>query len=112
MHHFIKMYGEIPNLSRALYEYATRSPKAAESKKLAKRRYTQYSFLLDALLRFRDDITHPDPQRAVELAVYFMVVACRNRLLYPLAPQTRVLSISKQELTQELVRQMTGYLRA
>ena len=49
--------------------------------------------------------------RAVELAVYFMVVACRNRLLYPLAPQTRMVKISKQELKLELVRQLTGYLR-
>lgn len=110
--HFVNMYGEIPNLSRALYDYATRAPKAVESKDLAKRRFSQYSFLFDALLRFRAEISHPDPPRAVELAVYFMVVACRNRLLYPLAPQTRMLRISKKELIQELVRQLTGYLRA
>ena len=36
--HFLVIYGEIPNLSRALYEYATRSPRAAESKQLAERR--------------------------------------------------------------------------
>jgi len=109
--HFVDTYGEIPNLSRALYEYATRSPRAAESRQLADRRYKQYKFLLDALLSFRDEITHDDPPRAVELALYFMVVACRNRLFYPLAPQTRIVKISKQELKQELVRQLTGYLR-
>jgi len=108
--HFVETYGEIPNLSRALYEFATRSPKAAESKKLAERRRKQYLFLFDALLSFRSQITHHDPQRAVELGVYFMVVACRNRLLYPLAPQTRTLKISQQELKLELVRTLTGYL--
>ncbi len=110
--HFLVTYGEIPNLSRALYEYATRSPAAAESRNLAERRYRQYSFLLDALMSFRPEITHPDPPRAVELAVYFMVVVCRNRLLYPLAPQTRMVRISKRELKLELVRQLTGYLRS
>ena len=109
--HFIDMYGDIPNFSRALYEYATRSPKAAESRRLAERRYKQYTFLLDVLLSFRREIKHADPPRAVELALYFMVVACRNRLLYPLAPQTRMVKIAKQELKLELVRQLTGYLR-
>ena len=108
--HFVDTFGEIPNLSRALYEYATRSPEAAESKKLAERRRTQYSFLLDALLSFRDVITHSDPVRAVDLGLYFVVVACRNRLLYPLAPQTRTLMISKKELKLELVRLLTAYL--
>ena len=110
--HFLVTYGEIPNLSRALYEYATRSPAAAESRSLAERRYRQYSFLLDALMSFRPEITHPDPSRAVELALYFMVVVCRNRLLYPMAPQTRMVRISKRELKLELVRQLTGYLRS
>ncbi len=109
--HFVIMYGEIPNLMRALYEYATRSPKSSESKNLAEWRRNQYSFLLDALLSFRAEITHSDPVRAVDLGLYFMVVACRNRLLYPLAPQTRTLMIAKKELKLELVRLLTGYLR-
>jgi AcrR family transcriptional regulator len=110
--HFVELYGTIPNLSRALFEYATRSPQATESKQLAQRRSKQYSFLYESLLAFRSEITHSDPPRGVELAVYFMVVACRNRLLYPLAPQTRTLKISQAELKQELVRLLTGYLRS
>ena len=102
--------GEVPNLSRALYEYATRAPHSAESSDLSKRRREQYRFLLDALLRFRDEITHDDPERAVELAVYFAAVTCRNRLLYPMAPHTRTLKLSKRELEAELVTLLTGYL--
>lgn len=109
--HFVDTYGEIPNLSRALYDHVTRSPREPESRNVADRRYRQYSFLFDALLEFRSEIVHPDPPRAVELAVYFMVVACRNRLLYPQAPQTRKVRITKQELVPELVRLLTGYLR-
>ena len=108
--HFVDTYGEIPNLSRALYEYATRSPDASESIELAQRRREQYSFLLDALLSYRPEINHPDPVRAVDLGLYFVVVACRNRLCYPLAPQTRMLGISRKELELELVRLLTGYL--
>lgn len=110
--HFVDTYGEIPNLSRALYEYATRSPGSAESKKLARQRGRQYSFLYNALLAFQSEFTHDDPQRAVELGLYFMVVACRNRLLYPLAPQTRTLKISQKELRRELSQVLTGYLRS
>ncbi len=109
--HFVKIYGEIPHLSRALYEHATRSPNAAASKQLADRRRKQYSFVLDALLVYHSDITHSDPFRAAELGVYFMVVACRNRLFYPLAPQTRTLKLSKKELESELVRLLTRYLK-
>lgn len=110
--HFVRMYGEIPNLGRALYEYATRSPEATESATRAKRRYAEYAFVHEALLRFRTEIRHADPARATELAVYFMVVACRNRLFYPLAPQTRMMKLGKRELSDELVRMITGYLRA
>lgn len=110
--HFVDTFGDIPNLSRALYDYATRSPKSSESKDLARQRRKQYGFLLDAMLSFRAEITHTDPTRAVDLGLYFVVVACRNRLLYPMAPQTRTLAITKRELTAELVRLLTGYLRA
>ncbi len=110
--HLVDTWGEIPNLSRALFEYVTRSPKSAESKKISDRRRKQYAFLIDALLNFRSEITHDDPKRAAELGLYFMAVACRNRLHYPLAPQSRTLKIPKKELCQELVRLLTGYLRS
>lgn len=110
--HFVTRYGESPNLSRAVYEYATRRRGASESRRHARQRYDQYSFLIDALLAFKSEITHADPARAVELALYFAIVACRNRLLYPDGPQTRVVGISKSELKTELVRQLCSYLRA
>ena len=110
--HLVATVGEIPNLSRALYDYATRSPKSAEAKALGKRRRKQYGFVIDALLSFRDEITHPDPERAADLGLYFVAVVCRNRLLYPMAPQTQTLAITQRELRTELARLLTGYLRA
>lgn len=109
--HIIGIVGESPNLSRALYQYATRAPKTREAKELAKRRVDQYAFLMDALLAFKEEMTHPDPPRAVELAFYFVVLTCRNRIHYPLAPQTRTLKISIDELRSEMINLLTGYLR-
>ena len=108
--HFIDIRGEIPNLSRALYEYVMRSPDSAEALSIGAERGRQYAFVIDAILKFRNKITHPNPRRAAELGFYFMVVVCRNRILYPAAPQTRMLKISKRELAAELQRLMTGYL--
>ena len=48
----------------------------------------------------------------VAVASGVMVVAARNRLLYPLAPQTRTLNISKAELNRELIRLLIGYLKS
>jgi len=110
--HLVDTFGENPNLSRAVFEYVTRVPQSRKSRLHSDQRLKQYAFLCDALWDHRDDITHPDPARAAELSLYFVAVACRNRLFYPLNPQTRALRISKTELKSELARVMTGYLRA
>ncbi len=110
--HFVALYGENPNLSRALFEYATRDPDSVGSKALSAQRLQQYGFLIDALASFKNRITHGDPTRAVELGLYFLTVACRNRLCYPFGPQSRTLKISKTELKSELSRLLLGYLTA
>ena len=57
-------------------------------------------------------MTSPDPERAIELGLYFLTVACRNRLFYPKAPQARTIRINKTELRAELSRLLVGYLTA
>jgi len=110
--HFVETYGSNPNLSRALFEYSTRPSETDESKRHSAKRLQQYSFLVDALGRFKDEVTHPNPRRGAELGLYFLTVSCRNRLFYPQHPQTRTLKIKKTELRVELARLLTGYLRA
>jgi len=110
--HFVDIFGENPNLSRAVFEYATRSPQSEESRLHSDQRLKQYAFLFEAILFYRDEINHSDPQRAAELSLYFVTVTCRNYLFYPLNPQTRTLRISKKEFKSELARLMKGYLRA
>ncbi len=108
--HLVVRYGESPNLSRALFEYSTREPNSREAQELSAQRKTQYRFLRDALHEFEDQISHPDPPRAIEIGLYFIAVTCRNRLFYPLMPQARTLDISKDELRGELSRLLVGYL--
>ncbi len=108
--HFVDRYGQIPNLNRAIFEFATRHPESEELEVLSQKRRQQYDFVLDALSKYDSEITHENPKRAAELAFYFTVVACRNQLLYPHAPQARTLKVSKKELKAELTRLMTGYL--
>ena len=110
--HLLTRYGDNPELSRAIFEYSMRAPNSQEAKELSDLRASQYSFLPDALLRFRAEISHPDPERAIELGLYFHSVTCRNRLFYPLAPQARTIKIGKGELKQELTELLTRYLTA
>lgn len=110
--HFVDMLGDIPNLSRALFEYATRTSNPIETGQLGLRRHRQYAFVLERILTFEDEITHADPQRAADLGLYFVTVTVRNRLLYPTLPSTQLLRISKRELKEELARMLTGYLRS
>lgn len=110
--HFVEIHGEIPNLSRAVFEYVTRAPDSDHARQHSAKRIKQYTFLIDSLLRFSDQITHPEPRRAIELALYFLTVACRNRLFYPYNPQTRTIQISPDGLKTELARMFVGYLQA
>lgn len=110
--HFVALFGEIPNLSRAAFEYATRSPRSEQARRHSDKRWAQYGFLIDRLLEHQSRITHPEPRRAVELSLYFLTVACRNRLFYPLNPQARRMDISHQSLKDELARLAVGYLTA
>ena len=108
--HVVSTYGENPNLSRALFEHATRDPKSSEAIGVSKRREEQYRFLIDALVAFEDEILHPDAERAAQLGLYFLAVVCRNRLFYPLLPQSRTIKLSKQDLEAEIAKMLVRYL--
>ncbi|MDJ0712128.1 MAG: helix-turn-helix domain-containing protein [Woeseiaceae bacterium] len=110
--HLILRYGDVPNLQRALFEFAMREPDSPEATALSARRTEQYRFLHEAFLEYEHEIVHPDPRRAVELGLYFVAVTCRTRMFYPRAPQARTIRISKRELRRELTRLFVGYLTA
>jgi len=60
--------------------------------------------------QFARQIDHPQPERAVELAVYFAAAACRDRILFSEAPHAAATGGDDAELLDELERMVLGYL--
>ena len=108
--HFVHFYGDNPNLSQAVFGYIMRNDDPVESRAHSEHRLQQYDFLIEALLRFRSDFSQTDATKAVKWGLYFLTVACRNRLFFPDAPLSRTLKISKRDLKTELSRLLVGYL--
>lgn len=110
--HFVMRYGQTPNLSRAMFEFATRDPESARGRQHSDQRLAQYDFLVSALKPHVSPTRANERRRVAELGIYFLTVACRNRLFYPHYPQTRKLKMSKSELRSELARMLVSYIRA
>ena len=64
-----------------------------------------------ALLVHRDEIRHPDPERAASLAIFFAASIARERLLFADAPHSNSAGLADPELEQELLRLIRGYLK-
>ncbi|HEX6883644.1 MAG TPA: helix-turn-helix domain-containing protein [Planctomycetota bacterium] len=99
------------NLMRALALYARTHP-AEIDEEMRARRARQFAFVHAALLAHRAEMRHEDPERAVELAVFFAAATCRDRILFAAAPHTAVLRGTDRELVREGARMMVGYLGA
>lgn len=65
--------------------------------------------LLKHLFRYRDEIRHPNPQRACFLGFSFIFTALRERILFPESIQDPEPG-GDEELVQELTRAMLAYL--
>lgn len=99
------------HLIRAMALHARSSPESIDEE-TRRRRARQMSFLLDALLSRRAEITHPDPERAVELALFMAASTCREWILFREAPHSTAVHTSNEELEREVARQVFGYLTA
>ena len=62
------------------------------------------------LLECRDEITHRDPERAVDLAAYFIAAIGRDKILFGDAPHASSVQIEDAALEQELIRMTLAYL--
>jgi AcrR family transcriptional regulator len=106
---YLGLYRKRTNLMRALALYA-RTHEAEIGPEMRARRRAQHRFLLETLLAHRRRITHPDPERAVELALHFAVTALRDRVLFAASPHAASLRVSDGELVRECARMLVGYL--
>lgn len=98
-------------LSRAAMQYAQLHPRNASIRATAAAEARGFEQLVDTFLIWRDEIKHPDPEKAIRFA--FLVVACvlrdliifdRMRLMRPVIP------VDDELLTRELPRLFLHYL--
>ncbi len=106
---FLRLYRERTNLMRALALYA-RTHEAEIGPEVRARRRAQHTIFLEALLAQRERIAHPQPGRAIELALYFAVSALRDRVLFADSTHAASTRLGDAELVRESVRMIVGYL--
>jgi AcrR family transcriptional regulator len=64
----------------------------------------------DELLRFRDRIGHPDPERAVAFGLFMLVSTCREKVVFGDAPLATSFKLTDAQLADELARALLAYL--
>jgi len=97
------------NLMRAMVLHTRLRPDKVDDETKA-RRAQQMAFLKRVLLDHRESIHHPDPERAVDLAIYMAAALCREWLLFSDAPHASTTGGDTVEVEREIARQKLGYL--
>ena len=72
----------------------------------------EMSFLREAFLERRHEITHPDPERAVDVAIFMATTLIREAILFGDAPHAAATRLTQRELEREAARMVLGYLGA
>jgi AcrR family transcriptional regulator len=62
------------------------------------------------LLLDTGEIRHPDPGLAARQGLFFVLAACRDKILFAEAPHPQLLSVSDRMLAAELSRALVAYL--
>jgi AcrR family transcriptional regulator len=96
-------------LMRAVSLHARLRPEKIDADTRARRK-REMSFLREALLSRREEITHPDPERAVDVAIFMATTVCRESILFGDAPHAAATRLSLREVEREAVRMVLGYL--
>lgn len=94
-------------LLRSLIRYARTHPDPAFRRQAQKMNRTTIAALVILLSSYREQIHHPDPDTAIEFALFTLASVLQNILL----EDERFLSLNVPEnLEEELVRMLFGYL--
>jgi AcrR family transcriptional regulator len=107
-----RQYRDHPGLLRALIRFVETDTDEAFRKKMLG--YIADSFLKagDVLLKFRNRITHTNPERAVLFGLLTVGTILEVRALEEVSMWHELLPISEEEMQAELTRSLLGYLRA
>jgi len=68
-------------------------------------------WMVSCFMRYRDEIGHDDPERAIRTGSYFVGAICRDRVLFTEAPHSSTVALSLARLERELSDMLWSYLR-
>lgn len=108
--HFVWFFCERVHLLRALALFVRINPERIDTE-ARERRATTHEPLATALLAHAKQIRHPNPKLAVQLGLYFVVCACRDRILFANSTHAATIDVSREQFTKELTGMLLGYLR-
>jgi AcrR family transcriptional regulator len=94
---------------RAVALHARQHPEMIPPEQRRRRRVV-HKVWRDELLRFRDEIDHPDPELAVSLGMFMVVSTCREKVVFSDAPLATSFSLTDDRLAEELTRALLSYL--
>ena len=107
----LRQFRDHPQLLRALNRTIEADPASPFVKESARRLSVNVGHLADALLAHREQIRHPDPERAARFAVLSATSAIEMAALDELSLWHVALPMSDKAFAAELARQMLAYLR-
>jgi pimeloyl-ACP methyl ester carboxylesterase/AcrR family transcriptional regulator len=105
----VTTYRERRGLLRTVALLARMRP-GAIAKTSLRERDEQYESAAALLLDCRDQIVHPEPRRAVQVGLLFVLAACRDKILFGEAPQPASVRVSDEQLSAELAHALYAYL--
>ena len=107
----VRLYRRNQGLMRAVALHA-RSSSGAVTEAQHQLRASFYDRVAAVLLACRDEISHPDPEAAVQFGLFVVAASCRDKILFATAPQARTIDSDDRELATELARVLVSFLKS
>lgn len=106
----VAAYSQRPGLLRAVVSYSERHPDAAFRRRAIELRERSMAGIEKIILLHAKEIRHPDPKKAVRIALQLVSLALKERI----SPTNKLRgpALSADELRLELCRMFLGYLRS
>jgi AcrR family transcriptional regulator len=105
----VRLYRRHHGLMRALALHARTRPQVlTPAQEETRRALSDHAAAL--LLEARNEIRHPDPELAARQGLFFVLAACRDKILFAQAPHPKLLPVDDRRLAAELSRALVAYL--
>jgi AcrR family transcriptional regulator len=108
----VRQYRVQPGLMRALTRFVETDPNEAFRSRALGVISGNFEAIIDMLLAFRGQITHPNPRRAITFGLLTMATVIEIRALEQVSMWHELLPMSDHELEAEVTRTVLAYLRS